>query len=131
MAKKALSGENLTLYGEGKFIRDYIYIEDVLFAFLLSLINMEKLNEKHFILGSGEGNSISKALHQIADKANQKTGKQVRVDQIAPPAGLSPIEERNFIADPTSFSKITGWKTQYSLSEGIDRTLEFFRVQED
>ena len=37
---------------------------------------MEKLNEKHFVLGSGEGNSISKVLYQIAEKANQKTGKQ-------------------------------------------------------
>ena len=131
MAKKALSGENLTLYGEGKFIRDYIYIEDVLFAFLLALVNMEKLNEKHFVLGSGEGNSISKALHQIADKANQKTGKQVRVNQIAPPAGLSPIEERNFIADSMSFSEITGWEAKISLNEGIDKTLEFFHLEKN
>ena len=129
MANRALSGNNLTLYGNGEFIRDYIYVEDTLNAFLLALPNMDALNEKHFVLGSGEGNSISKALHQIADRANEKTGNQVKVEHIDPPTGLSPIENRNFIADPASFTEITGWQPQYSLSEGIDRTLESFRMQ--
>ena len=42
---------------------------------------------------------------------------------------ISFIEERNFIADSTSFTDITGWKPRYSLSEGIDLTLEFFSLQ--
>jgi len=131
MAHRALCGKNLTLYGEGKFIRDYVYVEDILLAFLLALVNMDQLNKKHFVLGSGEGNSISEAVCQIVDKAAQKTGKRVKVDHIDPPAGLSPIEERNFIADPRSFAEITGWQPQYSLSEGIDQTLESFYLQKD
>ena len=129
MVNRALSGKNLTVYGEGKFIRDYVYVDDVLLAFLVALVNMDQLNEKHFVLGSGEGNSISKALHQVADRVAQKTGIEVKVDHIHPPTGLSPIEGRNFIADPRSFTEITGWEPQYSLSEGIDRTLDFFRAQ--
>lgn len=131
MANRALSGKNLTLYGEGKFIRDYIYIEDILLAFLLASVNMDQLNNKHFVLGSGEGNSISDAVYQIVDKATQKTGKRVKVDHIDPPVGLSPIEERNFIADSRSFTELTGWQPQYSLSEGIDRTLESFCLPKD
>jgi len=53
----------------------------------------------------------------------------VKVEHIDPPTGLSPIENRNFIADPVAFTEITGWQPQYSLSEGIDRTLESFRMQ--
>ena len=129
MINRALSGKNLTVYGEGKFIRDYVYVDDVLLAFLVALVNMDQLNEKHFVIGSGEGNSISKALHQVADRVAQKMGIGVKVDHIQPPTGLSPIEGRNFIADPRSFTEITGWEPQYSLSEGIDRTLDFFRAQ--
>jgi nucleoside-diphosphate-sugar epimerase len=129
MVNRALSGKNLTVYGEGKFIRDYVYVDDVLLAFLMALVNMDQLNEKHFVLGSGEGNSISKAFHQVADRVAQKTGIEVKVDHIHPPTGLSPIEGRNFIADPRSFTEITGWEPQYSLSEGIDRTLDSFRAQ--
>jgi len=129
MANRALLGKNLTLYGDGKFIRDYVYVEDVLHAFLLALLNMDSLNEKHVVLGSGEGNSISKALYQVAEKATQKTGIRVQVDHIDPPTGLSPIEGRNFIADPRTFTEITGWQPQYSLSEGIEQTLDSFRAQ--
>ena len=129
MINRALSGKNLTVYGEGKFIRDYIYVDDVLLAFLMALINMDHLNEKHFVLGSGEGNSILQAFHQVADRVAQKTGIEVKVDHIHPPTGLSPIEGRNFIADPRAFTEITGWEPQYSLSEGIDRTLDSFRAQ--
>ena len=129
MIKKALCGKNLTVYGEGKCIRDYVYIEDTLLAFLLALVNMNQLNEKYFFLGSGEGNSISKVIYQIAKKTNLKTGKNIGVDHIDPPHELSAIESRNFIADSASFTKITGWKPQYSLSEGIDLTLDFFSSQ--
>tara|TARA_B100000315_G_scaffold132657_1_gene122151 strand:- start:6501 stop:7490 length:990 start_codon:yes stop_codon:yes gene_type:complete len=126
MARKALSGENLTQYGNGEFVRDYVYVEDVLGAFLAALANMDQLNEKHFVLGSGKGNSIAEMLNQIADQAAQKTGIRVKVDPVEPPLGLSPIEERNFIADSKSFSDITGWQPQYSLSKGIAQTLEAF-----
>ena len=126
MIRRALSGENLTLYGDGKYIRDYIYMEDIVAAFLLASGNMDSLNEKHFVIGSGQGHSISEVLHQIAKQAALKTGKPVDIKSISPPPGLSPIEERYFIANPKTFSKITGWQPKYSLSKGIDQTLESF-----
>ena len=124
MAFKAVSGENLTLYGKGEFIRDYIFVEDVIYAFLAALLNMDQLNKKHFVLGSGEGNSIAKMVGEIIEQVAQKTGVRVKIDSIQPPNDLSPIEARNFIADSTSFSNITGWLPKYSLSKGISQTIE-------
>jgi nucleoside-diphosphate-sugar epimerase len=130
MTRKALSGEDLTLYGKGEFIRDYVYVEDVLGAFLVALTNMDRLNKKHFVLGSGDGSSIAEMMNLIAKQAAQKTGIEVKVDSVEPPPGLSPIESRNFIADSKSFSDITGWQPQYSLSEGIDRTIDALRMKD-
>jgi nucleoside-diphosphate-sugar epimerase len=124
MAFKAVSGENLTLYGKGEFVRDYIFVEDVIYAFLAALLNMDQLNKKHFVLGSGEGNSIAKMVGEIIEQVAQKTGVRVKVNSIQPPNGLSPIEARNFIADSKSFSNITGWLPKYSLSKGISQTIE-------
>ena len=90
---------------------------------------MASLNEKHFVLGSGQGHSISEVLPQIAKQAALKTGKHIEIESIDPPSGLSPIEERCFIANSRTFSKITGWKPKYSLSKGIDQTLENFILQ--
>ena len=131
MMRRAISGQGLTLYGKGEYIRDYIYVDDVLSAFLLASKNMTSLNQGHFVLGSGEGHSISEVLHGIADLATLKTDKRVNVKSIDPPKTISPIEERCFVADSESFSKITGWKPGISLTEGIDKTLEEFLSQQD
>ncbi|MFT4579044.1 MAG: UDP-glucose 4-epimerase [Nitrospinales bacterium] len=126
MVRRAISGQSLTLYGEGEYVRDYIYVDDVLSAFLLASKKMALLNQSHFVLGSGEGHSISEALHRIADRTTLKTGERISVKSIDPPKAMSPIEERCFVADSESFSSITGWESEISLSEGIDRTLEAF-----
>ncbi|MBC8283791.1 MAG: NAD-dependent epimerase/dehydratase family protein [Nitrospinae bacterium] len=126
MIRRALAGENLTLYGEGEHIRDYIYIADVLSAFLQASVNMSSLNQKHFVLGSGKGYTISEALHHIVDRVALKMRGQVTVESITPPQGLSPIEKRSFVADSQSFSRLTGWQPQNSLIKGIDQTLEAF-----
>lgn len=126
MVRRAISGQSLTLYGEGEYVRDYIYVDDVLSAFLLASKNMTLLNQNHYVLGSGEGHSISEALHTITDRTTLKTGERVSVQSIEPPKNISPIEERNFVADSKSFSRITNWKPKISLSEGIDKALEAF-----
>lgn len=130
MVRRALTGESLTLYGEGEFIRDYVYIDDVSSAFLQASINMASLNQKHFVLGSGKGHSISEALHQIVNRVALKINGKVAINSIDPPQGLSPIEKRNFVADSQSFSKHTGWHPDFSLIEGIDLTLEAFMAEE-
>ena len=126
MISRSLSGKSPTLYGDGKHIRDYIYIDDVLSAFLKATLNIPSLNQKHFVLGSGQGHSISEALHHIADLVTLKLDKKINVKTIKPPEGLSPIEERNFIANSKSFSRLTGWQPVNSLTEGIEKTIETF-----
>ena len=124
MMQKALAGEPLTVYGQGDCLRDYIYIEDLISAFLKAAVNIEQLKGKHFVLGSGEAYTIAQAFNLVADRVAVKTGKRVPVKHIAPPDMQLPIEERNFIADTKQFIAATGWHAQYTLSEGIDQTLE-------
>jgi nucleoside-diphosphate-sugar epimerase len=124
MMRKALEGELLTVYGKGEFLRDYIYVEDVIAAFLNAAIYITQLNGKHFVLGSGEGHTIDQAINLVADRVAFKTGKRVPVKHINPPIVQSSIEERNFVADTQQFCLATGWKAHYSLIDGIDRTLE-------
>ncbi len=126
MMRKALSGRELTVYGEGNFIRDYVYVEDVVSAFLAASEHIEQLNGKHFVIGSGEGHTIAEAINLVADRAALKTGKRAEVKHIESPPGLSPIENRNFVADTRRFSSATGWKACYSLAEGVDKTLKKF-----
>jgi nucleoside-diphosphate-sugar epimerase len=126
MLRKAMAGEPLTIYGKGEFIRDYIFIDDAINAFLCAPMNLSKINGRHFVIGSGEGKSVFEAINMVANQARDKIGKTVSVKSMVPPKKLSPIENRNFIADFRAFKQATGWKPQYSLKKGIDLTLENF-----
>ncbi|MEW6323937.1 MAG: NAD-dependent epimerase/dehydratase family protein [Nitrospirota bacterium] len=124
MIDRALHAETLSVYGHGKYLRDYVYIDDVASAFLEAGANIDRINGQHFVIGSGEGHAIVDAFNLVADRVALKTGRRMQVISADPPVPLAAIETRNFIADTTRFSAATGWKARVPLAEGIDRTIE-------
>lgn len=124
MIRAALRGEPLTVYGTGEYVRDYVFVDDVADAFLTAAINAEQINGRHFIVGSGRGVTIRGAFELIAGRVETLTGRRVPVVTVDPPSPLSDIQRRHFVADPSRFSAATGWRPSWSLSDGIDRTIE-------
>ena len=130
MVRKALNGEPLTIYGKGDYLRDYVYVEDVVRAFLVAGANIKRVNSEYFVIGSGQGYTIAEAFNLVAERVALKTGQRVPVRHIAPPSPQSAIEARNFVADTNRFSQVTGWKVRASLTEGIDSTIDAFLSEE-
>jgi nucleoside-diphosphate-sugar epimerase len=131
MMQRALSGETLTIYGEGTPIRDYVYIDDVISAFLKAGSMGPALTGNHFIIGTGIGTTILTAINQVADRAALITGVRPPVEHVLPPDDLASNSERDFIADSNLFQKSTGWRPQVTLSDGIDRSLRYFLGEDD
>jgi nucleoside-diphosphate-sugar epimerase len=123
--RKALRGESLTVYGQGNQIRDYVFVEDVIRAFLAAGAAMDKTSGNHYVIGSGVGYTIAQAINLVADRVALKTGKRVEVIHVEPPSPQSTIESRNFVANTALFQQATGWQVHWSLTEGIDRTIEW------
>ena len=123
MVEKALQGQALTVYGDGKLVRDYVFIEDVVRAFLAAGVYMDVLKGNHYVIGSGKGHTVADMAQMVTQEVARHTGKSVTVEHVPAPEGLSPIEFRNFVADTTSFSSLTGWQAQVDLLEGIRRTI--------
>lgn len=130
MIQKALADEPLNIYGTGDYLRDYIYVEDVVQAFIAAAAHIDRVNGKYFVIGSGEGKTINQAVKLVADRVALKTGSRVPVRHVDPPSPLHPIELRNFVADPQFFIHATDLKINYSLIEGIDRTIISFGIHE-
>ncbi|TRZ50001.1 NAD-dependent epimerase/dehydratase family protein [bacterium] len=131
MIRKAILGQALTVYGEGKYLRDYVYVEDAALAFLNAVANIDSVSGKHFVIGSGEGHTILQAINLVAERVAKKTGNHVPVVNIEPPSLLSPIESRHFVADSHQYTKLTGWRAKWSLIEGIDATIQEFTAREN
>jgi UDP-glucose 4-epimerase len=126
MMARALAGQDLTLYGEGEFTRDYLFLEDTVEAFLAAGAAIEKLNGGRYVLGSGEGRTIREAFEQIAETARTLTGKEISIFKKTYPEGTSPIEFRNFVADTAVFRERTGWSARTPLTDGIRKTMESY-----
>lgn len=123
MIRMALGGRPLTVYGTGEYVRDYVYIDDVIEAFLLAPLHAASLNGRHFVVGSGRGIAIREAVALIAARVRARTGVDIEI-VFEPDRRLSPLERRNFIADASRFIAATSWRPSVSLREGIDRTIE-------
>jgi UDP-glucose 4-epimerase len=130
MVIRALSGEPLTVYGEGEYIRDYIFIDDVLNAFLIAGATLHSTKGKHYVLGSGTGHTIKEMVETVSEITGEILGKTIEVKSVPMPEQISHIEYRHFVANTTRFRSDTGWTPQVSLREGVRHTIQFFLGQE-
>jgi UDP-glucose 4-epimerase len=126
MVRRALTGKELTVYGTGDSLRDYVFVEDVARAFVAVAENIEDVNGGHYLIGSGKGHTIAEAIQLVAARVASRSGIEVPVVHVEPPETLSPIDTRNFVASTGLIQTRTGWQAKVCLSEGIDRTIEFY-----
>jgi nucleoside-diphosphate-sugar epimerase len=125
MIRKALQGEDLTIYGKGDNIRDYVYIKDVISAFLYAPPNIESLNAKHFLIGSGSGHTLMEAFSIVSKTVGKMTKRNIQIRQTEPPSDISPIEYRNFVANTLQYRCASSWKPEFEIEKGIQLTAEW------
>ncbi|NQU55997.1 MAG: NAD-dependent epimerase/dehydratase family protein, partial [Rhodospirillales bacterium] len=127
----ALSGKPVSIFGEGDSTRDYIYIDDVIEAFVAAGAHMGELTGKHYFLGSGTGHLVKDAFTLAATQAAAARGITADISYVPWSEGLSEIERRNFVADIKDLSTSTGWSPKVDLYEGITRTIAAFVASEE
>jgi nucleoside-diphosphate-sugar epimerase len=126
MIKNALDGKSISIYGNGNFLRDYIYIDDIADAFIQASICIKKTQGKYYTVGTGIGHTILQMATIIKEEIAQITGKIININLIPFPINTSLIEYRSFIADSSEFKKDTSWYYKISLREGIKKTISYF-----
>lgn len=129
MVKNGLNKKPLTVYGDGRRVRDYIFIKDVVSAFLTAGICAANLSGNYYVIGSGEGFRIVDAINLVAGRVELMLGYRPQIQHVPTPDGQTPIEARDFIADTGLFNAATGWASLVSLADGIDRTIDYLLSQ--
>ena len=127
MIGKAIRGEELTIYGEGNHLRDYLYVSDAVTAFIAAAAGRERTRGRRFVVGTGIGHTVAEVFQLVADRVAHKTGHRVPVTYADPPEPLTPIESRDFVSDSTALRAAVGWMPEHSLVSGIDQTVEALR----
>ena len=126
MIKMAIGGEELTVWGRGSFLRDYIFVDDVVEAFILAACHISKLNGRHFVIGTGKGYTLSEAFKMVSETAAKKTRKKVKIVHVKPPQDQTSADTSSYVVSSKLFTKLTGWKPKLSLPKGIAATADYF-----
>lgn len=117
--EKALKGENLTMYGDGNYVRDYIYISDVINALLIAGSN-EGLNGQIFNIGYGAGVTLAEMFQLIVSQVQSRSKISIKIDQIPWPESTALTDKRNFVANIEKFRTYTQWKPLVEIEKGIE-----------
>lgn len=109
-----LKGRESVIYGNGKQLRDFIYVEDVAEANICAL---EKGDNEILNIGTGVGTSINalfKALNDIV--GGSRIFAEARKDDIL-----------NSYYNVEKGSRILGWKSEHTLDEGLKKTIDYYK----
>jgi dTDP-glucose 4,6-dehydratase len=123
--RKALNGENIPIYGDGKNIRDWLYVLDHAKGINLAFLN-GKAGEVYNIGGRNERNNnyIAKAICELLDELKPKTNGSYKNQ-------LTYVEDRaghdlRYAIDATKIETHLGWKADENFETGIKKTIEWY-----
>jgi dTDP-glucose 4,6-dehydratase len=115
---QALSGQPITVYGNGKQTRSFCYVSD-----LIDGIYKLMLSDEH--LPTNIGNPEEITILQFAERIRQHF-------QIAPPIVFEPLPQddpKQRCPDISKAKRILGWAPKVGLEEGLRKTLSYFKEQ--
>jgi UDP-glucose 4-epimerase len=118
-SEKLLNNQPLTIYGDGKQTRDYVFVEDVVQA-AVSGLNVKAVGA--YNIGTGRETSVIE-LYRIMKK---KSGSNSPVKFAPPRKG----EQSRSCLDCSWAKKELGWNHRFNLEEGLDRTLRNYAKSE-
>jgi len=110
----------ITIYGDGKQVRDMLYADDLVDAFC-RFINSD-LERGLFNIGGGPDNTIS--LLEFLDALEILTGKRPEVRF----ADWRPSDQKVYISDTSRLEKVLGWKAKTSVKDGINKLVEWVKA---
>jgi nucleoside-diphosphate-sugar epimerase len=118
----ALADETLSVYGDGRQLRDYIYVDDAIDA-LIALGTSDASSGRIYNVGSGTGTPIAEMARTIAAIAGGG-----RIQSVPWPDLAERIETGDFVADVSRIRRELGWQPRVALRDGLERTIAFYRA---
>jgi CDP-paratose 2-epimerase len=119
----ALEGKALTIYGDGRQVRDVLSVKDLVLAFEKVRAQMEKTVGQIYNIGGGIRNSVS--LLEVIEMIEEVTGKAVRYTMQRPRPG----DQLFYVTDFEKLTQHTGWKPGISVRQNIHMIWNWWKEQ--
>jgi CDP-paratose 2-epimerase len=118
---RAVAGQRpLTIYGDGKQVRDLLFIDDLVRAFKLAALHIETTAGNVYNIGGGLANSLS-IWAELGPRLEVLSGTEPRVARHDWRPGDQPV----YVSDTRRAQRDFGWQPKVGLNEGLRRLWEW------
>lgn len=118
----AVMGRPITIYGDGKQIRDLLHVSDLIRAYDLAVEKIDVAAGQVYNLGGGSANTLS-IWTEFGPMLEELVGHPIEVAR----GDWRPGDQRVFVADVRKAERELGWKPQVGVEEGIRKLFEWVR----
>ena len=129
----ALEGKNLPIYGDGRQIRDWLYVDDHVLA-LMSVVLDGNVGETYNIGGSNEIQNIEvvKKICNILDKLiSNKLNGMASFSELITYVKDRPGHDVRYAINANKINRDLGWKPEESFESGILKTVQWYLTNND
>jgi CDP-paratose 2-epimerase len=118
---RAQDEKPITIYGDGRQVRDVLFIDDLVEAFLLAQQNIQSLAGRAFNIGGGPANTIS--LLELVELIGEIHGRkpELHFDE------WRSADQQYYVSDTRQFSEATQWRQRVGVREGVSRLYEWLK----
>jgi len=109
----ALRGETISIFGNGKQVRDILHVGDAVAAYRSVLGNIAQLKGSAFNLGGGPHNAVS--IHLVLREVERLVGRPIVVEY----AGWRSGDQSYFVADTRLLYEMVGWRPRIGWRDGV------------
>lgn len=119
--RSALEGKPVTIYGDGKQVRDVLFIDDFVNLCKSVLEKPDVMTGEVFNVGGGPANTLSllEALEEIGKLSGRDVGWTF--------AASRPGDQRWYVSDIRKAEQLLGWRPEVGVKEGVRRTWEWVK----
>ena len=123
---RALAGEPLPVYGDGKNVRDWLYVSDHCAA-IRAVLEKGRPGETYNVGGDAERQNIEvvETICRLLDERRPREDGKSRASQITYVADR-PGHDRRYAIDASKLQGELGWKPQYTFEKGIAQTVDWY-----
>jgi UDP-glucose 4-epimerase len=127
-ATRMLTGEASRINGDGKYVRDYVYVGDVARANFAALTTPRAVPFAAYNVGTGIGTDVNELAAMVGDAALAVLKQRGRPAKVPTPdhGPARAGDLRSSLIDAALAGRELGWKPQVAIKPGLEQTVEWF-----